>query len=441
MATSGHLWFAQRATALAALVALSACQSNGLNPTPSGALEPPAALARAQGKVNQYTVSELATLGGTFSLGNGINNRGWITGVANLPSDASGHAARWTKGEIADLGTLGGPNSFVGFPNKSNAGNISGGSDTTTNDPYSENFCADNVPYTCLPFDWRAGVMHALPTLGGNNGVADANNSAGDIVGYAETATKDPSCTPPQVFDIGATRWDRRTGHVTQLPALSGDIIAAAIMVNDSGDAVGGSGPTCASPSFADAAHPVIWHRHGKPVGLATLGGAISNFALSINNRGDIVGLSDLPGDTASHAVLWKKGSYTKAIDLGTLSGDVSSQANGINSKGQIVGFSCDASGNCRAVLWENGSVYDLNTLIPPSSNLDVTSASDINNGGVIVGQAVDLGTGNLLGFEASPNGKMAAPASRPKAILPAWIRKELMRHGLGGFRLGLNHP
>lgn len=442
MTTSGNLRFAHRTTALAAVVVLSACQSNGFNPTPSSAFQPSLVPVKAgaqqpQTKVHQYTVRELATLGGSFSIASSINNRGWITGAAALPSNASVHAALWSKSVIADLGTLGGPNSYVGFPVKSNAGDISGASDTTTYDPYSENFCGDNVPYTCLPFDWRAGAMHALPTLGGNNGQADGNNSAGDIVGYAETGTKDPSCVTPQVFDIGATLWDRRTGHVTQLPALSGDILAAAIVVNDSGDAVGGSGPVCASPSFADSAHPVLWPRHGKPVGLATLGGAINNFALSINNRGDIVGISDLSGDTAMHAVLWKKGDYDKVIDLGTLSGDVSSQANGINSKGQIVGNSCDASGNCRAVLWENGSIHDLNTLIPPSSNLDLTSGADINDSGVIAGQAVDLSTGNLPGFEANPNGKMAAPSFRPKAILPTSIPKELIWNGLGGSHRG----
>src|SRR5579872_4217958 len=281
MTTSRSLWFARRAAALAALAVVSACQSNALNPTPSG--QPQSSLASAgaqqpQDKVHKYDVTALATLGGSFGAGNSINNRGWIAGFASLPSDASFHAALWTHGGVTDLGTLGGPNSNVAFPNKSNAGDVAGSSDTTTTDPYSENFCGDNVPYTCLPFDWRAGVMHALPTLGGNNGQASGNNSAGDIVGYAETATKDSRCTPPQVFDIGATLWDHRTGHVTQLPALPGDIIAAAIVVNDSGDVVGGSGPVCAPPSFADSAHPVLWPHHGKPVGLATLGGAINNF-------------------------------------------------------------------------------------------------------------------------------------------------------------------
>jgi probable HAF family extracellular repeat protein len=50
---------------------------------------------------------------------------------------------------------------------------------------------------------------------------------------------------------------------------------------------------------------------------------------------------------------------------LGTLPGDVSSGAKDINNKGQVVGQSCDINQNCRAFLWQNGMMTDLNTLVP----------------------------------------------------------------------------
>src|SRR6266566_2946406 len=81
-----------------------------------------------------------------------------------------------------------------------------------------------------------------------------------------------------------------------------------------------------------------------------------------INNRGQVVGQSDLPGDTTHHAFLWQNGVMT---DLGTLPGIPGSLANGINNKGQVVGFSDDFSGNTVALLWQNGVMTDLNTLIP----------------------------------------------------------------------------
>jgi probable HAF family extracellular repeat protein len=52
------------------------------------------------------------------------------------------------------------------------------------------------------------------------------------------------------------------------------------------------------------------------------------------------------------------------------LPGDLLSIANDINSKGQVVGNSCDVNFNCRAFLWENGVMTDLNALIPPDSPL-----------------------------------------------------------------------
>jgi probable HAF family extracellular repeat protein len=375
-----------------------------------------------------YSVVELATLGGSFGTGNGINDRGWITGFAALPADATVHATLWNDGHILDLGTLGGPNSNVSWPIKSNAGNISGMSDTPAMDPFAEDFCLNGVPNTCLGFDWRNGVMHALPTLGGNNGAALANNSLGDIVGTAETATQNPSCVAPQVFDHEAVLWDRRTHRASQLPNLTGDIAAAALAINDWGDAVGASGAVCAPAIGKYSQHAVLWH-NGVPTSLPTLGGSKHNVALAINDRGQIAGASDLPGDAVRHAVLWHKGAL---IDLGTLPGDVLAVAFGMNNWGQVVGMSEDASGNDRAFLWQNGVMIDLNSLIPPSSNLYLFFAGDINDRGVISGEAVDLTTGNQPAFEAIPQyGAMLESAQRRRFALPAGARGHILRSGL----------
>lgn len=441
MARSRYLECAQRCATLVTIVALSACQSGALTPAQNSTFQtagtPVSPSHHSQPKTTGYSVTELPTLGGTTAVGDGINNRGWITGSSGLASGVF-HAALWIHEKTKDLGTLGGPNSYTAFPIKSNAGDVVGASDTSITDPYGENFCGDNVPQTCLPFVWRAGTMNALATLGGNNGQADGNNSGGDIVGFAETGTKDYTCVPPQVFDIGAALWDRKSGRVTQLPSLSGDIAAAAIAVNDRGDVVGLSGPTCGSPSFQLAAHAVLWPKHGSSVSLQTLGGAFNNAATAINNHGDIAGFSDLPGDAAMHAVLWKKGSG-KATDLGTLPGDVSSMAFGMNDKGQIVGTSTDGSGNSRAVIWEDGAIYDLNTLIPPSSNVDLFYGGDINDAGVIAGQALDTTTGSSPAFMATPkHDHKEAPTQRQKVTLPPGLLEELARGGFGRFHFPL---
>src|SRR5215470_12293696 len=77
------------------------------------ALAVPGRLAAQEQKkeLPRYRVIDLGTLGGSFSEGRGINNRGWVTGTASLPNNTSQHRFLWQKGVKTDLGTLGGPNS------------------------------------------------------------------------------------------------------------------------------------------------------------------------------------------------------------------------------------------------------------------------------------------------------------------------------------------
>ena len=89
--------------------------------------------------------------------------------------------------------------------------------------------------------------------------------------------------------------------------------------------------------------------------------------------------------------------------DLGTLPGDSASLALGINDKGEVVGASLDASFNPRAILWENGPMTDLNTLVAANpSGLYLLIAESINSSGEIAGLAVTR-TGELHGFLATP--------------------------------------
>ena len=125
-------------------------------------------------------------------------------------------------------------------------------------------------------------------------------------------------------------------------------------------------------------------------INLGNLGGAKNHQPVAINTLGQITGGSDLPGDLAQHAFLWQKGVMK---DLGTLPGDMYSFGTSINNLGQIVGYSCDVNFNCRAVLWENGSIVDLNTLIPSDSNLVLNYAATIDDLGIIAGYAVDPNT------------------------------------------------
>jgi probable HAF family extracellular repeat protein len=132
--------------------------------------------------------------------------------------------------------------------------------------------------------------------------------------------------------------------------------------------------------------YAVLWE-HGTPINLGSLGGVGGNIPFDVNNKGQVVGQSDLAGDTLHHGFLWQKGVMT---DLGSLSGALpTSQAIGINNQGQVVGFSNDAAGtdeSAVAVLWENGTITDLNTVIRPGSPLFLMEATAINDRGEISG-------------------------------------------------------
>lgn len=375
---------------------LAGCsQTNGALPQ-SYAGHPSSRLAHVR-----YSILLLPGVGGTSTSANGINNRGWITGWSTLSGSTNPeHEMLWIGKRKYDFGTLGGPSSDSAFPKKGDTDDVPGLSETSRKDPLGEDFCFFGTGYTCRGTDWHDGDLDALPLLGGDNSIAIGNNDRGEIVGVSETKTKDPKCVAPQVLDFEAVIWEPQSHRLRELPAPSGDTVAAATAVNDRGDVVGASGPTCATLTPAVGVHPLLW-KDGSAIILHTLGGSMNNVAYMINKRGDIAGQSDPSGDATTHAVLWRDLAIS---DLGTLPGDTSSVASSINDKDQIVGQSCNASGNCRGFLWQDGTMTDLNALIPRRSRYYVVIANDINDDGVIVGQALDKKTGETLAFVATPH-------------------------------------
>jgi probable HAF family extracellular repeat protein len=408
---------------------LAGCSSGGSNAlSPSAPM--PVIVSRSaatsasgiHGSGAHYRIVQLPTLGGSEAFANWINDRGWVAGSADLTGGHHEHAFVWRDNTIHDLGTLGGNNSLAWPVN--DRGAVGGDSVTSTNDPLRENFCHFNIDgkaeftkHTCGGYVLLRDVMTALPTLGGNNSQVFGMNNSGKVVGAAETGRQDPTCTAPQVLDFEAVVWGPHGKQIQQLPPLTGDPVGAAVAINDSGEVVGGSG-ICAPISPAIGAHALLW-RHGKPKNLGGFGGQMSNLAWDINDRGHIVGFSDLSGDTVTHAFLWKDGKMT---DLGTLPGDVFSFAFGINERDQIVGESCDASFNCRAFVRQDGVMNDLNALVPHSS-LSLTLAESINKDGEITGIAYDPATGGIPAYVAIPERGGLDVTPRPKTVLPADVR------------------
>ena len=197
-----------------------------------------------------------------------------------------------------------------------------------------------------------------------------------------------------------------RNGHVRELPTIGGDPDGNAFAINDYGQIAGGSG-TCASFNFNNFLylqfnHAVLWD-NGKPIDLGNLGGSLGNFALGINNRGDVVGTSDLKGDSAFNGFLWTK-ERGKMHSLVPVATDVFSVALAINDERQVTGVSLNGNFQSRAVLWLHETPIDLNTLVPSTSGLYLLLACSVNNSGQIIGLAVDS-NGAFHGYLATPRG------------------------------------
>ena len=412
----------------------------------------------------KYVVKDLATLGGTGAVAEGISDRGWVVGSANLSGDQNGHAFLWRDGIMTDLGTLGGQNSQEQWPVKDNRELIVGSAETSTLDPFNEDFCGfdsnSGVPQTgliCLGFLWQDGVMTALATLGGNNAQAVGVNDLGQVVGFAEQSTQYQNCSAnsvpgqrPQILDIQAVVWGPNPGQIHTLAPLPGDISAWAIEINNYEQVIGVSGK-CVSPNFnASGAttpqHAVIW-QHGTVTNIGTLGGSYV-FPWAINSKGQVVGQSSPLGDTTVDAFLWQDGVMT---DLGVVPGDFGSLAFSLNDRGQVVGGSCTQNFNCRAFLWQNDVMTDLNALVKiGSTSLYLVFGNDINSRGEIAAYALDQSNGEFHAALAIPcDGDHAdieactestpalAPATTKSSeiILPESIRNWLrQRSGFGRF-------
>ena len=383
----------------AAAAALAGCGSHAQSPLPQP--PQPAGAARSTNvqspKAAQYKVVELATLGGSLGGGNSINNRGWIGGVSTAPGSSSVHATLWRRNSIVDLGTLGGANSGVEWPVKNDRGVVAGISETSTTDPLGESWsCSAFIPtngHTCLGFVWRDGHMTPLSTLGGNNAYAAGVNERGQIVGWAENATHDPTCVQPNhVLAFEAVIWEpdaKRT--IRALTPYGNDPDGAATAINDNGQIVGISGICDQQVGRFSARHAVMWEQ-GVPTSLGSLGGVAWNTPTAINAAGQVVGFSDLRGDRNGnpkfHAFYWTQSSGI--VDIGTLPGDRYSEALGINDRGEVVGVSYSAGfKTSRAFVWHSGKrIADLNTLIGHGPSVKLLYANDVNDNGEVTGGA-----------------------------------------------------
>ena len=391
----------------------------------------------------RYKLVVIGTFGGPTSLffpvgARTLSNRGALVGQADTaipdPNFANfnpyvgqnpflQHAFKWQNGTLTDLGALPGPNtSQVGWITE--GGVASGVSTRSTIDPLT------GWPELAAIL-WKDGQMIDLGTLGGFEAAASANNRRGQVAGFAANTVPDSFPSPIGLPGFGTQQraflWEK--GVMQDLGDLGGPD-AAALLINERGQ-IDGNSYISSAPNPATGVptvDPFLWE-NGKMIDLGGFGGT-SGGAQWLNERGQVVGSSNLPGNVTQHPFLWDRGVLTdlgtlggsfgfanhandagevvgfatnqgdQAVlgflwkngvmtNLGTLNGDDCSLAFHINSKGQIVGnsFPC-ASGpdgpNVHGFLWQNGFMTDLNAFAPPGSGLTLRLGGIINDRGEI---------------------------------------------------------
>jgi probable HAF family extracellular repeat protein len=157
---------------------------------------------------------------------------------------------------------------------------------------------------------------------------------------------------------------------------------------------------------------------------LGTLGGSQTS-ALSINNAGQVAGISHLTtGETRGYRT-GPNSPINPATDvIGTLTGGTFSVAAGINSSGQVGGYADTAAGRDHAIRVDtDGSIHDLGFL---GGAIDSSNGNAINDSGQVAGASDGpipgfgppcFGTGGLYAFRTSANSAMV-PADNLGTLL-----------------------
>lgn len=316
-------------------------------------------------KYHHYHLIDVGTFGGPqsflgandFNAVTVVNQGGAFVGYADtpmpdpFPSFCFGdcyveHAFQWQNGVRTDLGALAAGVSSAADGGINNKGLIAGHAENGEVDPLIPGFPEIRSVL------WENGVIRDLGTLsGGYESYSAAVNNKGQVVGVSDNAVPDANSMFLPGYQGRAFLWDKRNG-MQDLGTLSGGTDANAALINEPGQVVGWSYTSSAQSlncPFPLATGSFIWDKKNGMTDLGGLGGTCT-MASGLNNRGQVVGFSFLAGDQASHPFVWDRASGL--IDLGTSGGSVSG-ASAINQGGDIVGgLSLPNNLQIDAVLW-----------------------------------------------------------------------------------------
>jgi len=272
---------------------------------------------------------------------------------------------------IIDIGAL--PGTYFAFPFAvNNRGEVVGQGLNTIPDAYS----IYGQGYQARAFYWKNGMMQDLGTLGtGTDAVAGLINERGQVVGVSYTnAIPSAACAiSGYPLTTGSFIWDKKDG-MKDLGGFGGTCTLASDL-NNRGQVVGGS----ALPGDS-IFHPFVWDAETGMTNLGTPDGGYGG-AHALNENGDVVGNGE-DNSSVVHALLWRKrGGKWRMTDLGTFAGGCPTGTS-VNASAQVVGY--DSCTNLPFLSEDGAPIVDLNTLVPSNSGLQLNEVGNINDRGEI---------------------------------------------------------
>jgi len=314
-----------------------------------------------------FTITAIDTLGGDRNFANDISDTGFVTGNSRKAGGSQLFPYVWQAGVAEEIPILSGVPTFGRGFGVNNAGVVVGESGNGPSKPFQYNATTNAI-----------SDLGSLP--GGSGGVANGINNAGTVVGAASNGQS------VRAFISNGTA----EGPLVDLgtPLGTSNSFARAYGISPSGIVAG-----VARNASDSTSEPTLWVDDGMggytPNTIGTPAGSVFGEAFAATDDGSAVGRYSDPISGQTRAFFYDGMSST---DLGLLPGETfdNARALDINSSGQIVGYVADfdnaPSFGGAAVLWDEGTIFDLNSLIPAGSGWNLLSAQGINELGQIVG-------------------------------------------------------
>jgi probable HAF family extracellular repeat protein len=294
-------------------------------------------------------MTSLGTLGGANSNPGGLAERGQVVGAAessvpdpmgeNFCSFGTGATCLpflWKDGAMTALPLLGGTNgSANGINNKGQIGGVAEIPNLDSTCPFPE--------FQAEPVLWAEGAIKPQPTFPGDpDGYVASINDKGQAVGASG------NCWATGATSIHALLW--QNGKARNLGTLGGTLFSAASAINERGQVAGFSDVSGDTSPYAflgnSYVHAFFW-QDGEMKDLGTLPGDSASLAFSLNNEGQAVGLG-------TRAIIWRDGlaiDLNSLIPGPPFSPLYLLNAYAINDHGEVVGQGLASNGELHAYL------------------------------------------------------------------------------------------